>query len=90
MANNPQQFDVMVMPNLYGSIISSIGAGLVGGAGVVSGASVGNDYLLFDQACRNSGSDIAGKNLANPTALILSGINLLKSMKLSWHGDLIS
>lgn len=69
----------MVMPNLYGSIVSSIGAGLVGGAGICPGASVGKDYLLFDQACRNSGKDIAGKNIANPTAILLSSINLLKS-----------
>lgn len=58
MVSKPQQFDVMVMPNLYGSIISSIGAGLIGGAGVSSGACIGKDYLLFDQACRHSGNDI--------------------------------
>ena len=48
MVKNPWQFDVMVMPNLYGSIVSSIGAGLIGGAGVSSGACIGKDYLLFD------------------------------------------
>ena len=89
MASNPQQFDVMVLPNLYGSIVSAIGAGLVGGAGVVAGASVGEDYLLFDQGCRNSGFDIVGKDLANPTALILSACNLLKSKGLPRFADLI-
>lgn len=79
MVSKPQQFDVMVMPNLYGSIVSSIGAGLIGGAGVSSGACIGKDYLLFDQACRNSGNDISGKNIANPTALLLSSVKLLKS-----------
>ena len=89
LVSKPQQFDVMVMPNLYGSIVSSIGAGLIGGAGVCAGASIGNDYLLFDQGLRNSGSDIAGKGIANPTALILSSVNMLKSMYLPRFADLI-
>ncbi len=89
MVSNPQQFDVMVMPNLYGSIISSIGAGLMGGAGLAPGASVGDNYLLFDQACRNLGSDISGKDQANPTALLLSSVNLLRSANLPRFADLI-
>ena len=89
MVSRPQQFDVMVMPNLYGSIVSSIGAGLIGGAGISAGASIGDNYLLFDQACRNSGIDIAGKNLANPTALLLSSVNMLKSMYFPRFADLI-
>ena len=90
MVKNPQQFDVMVMPNLYGSIITSIGAGLVGGPALIPGASVGSDYMLFDQACRNSGMNITGKNLANPTALILSASEMLKSMHLNRYAELIS
>ena len=89
LVSKPQQFDVMVMPNLYGSIVSSIGAGLIGGAGVSAGASIGNEFLLFDQGLRNSGSDIAGKNKANPTALILSSVNMLKSMYLPRFADVI-
>lgn len=89
MVSKPQQFDVMVMPNLYGSIVSSIGAGLIGGAGVSAGASVGDEFLLFDQGLRNSGMDIAGKNKANPTALLLSSVNMLKSMYLPRFADLI-
>ena len=89
MVKNPQQFDVMVMPNLYGSIITSIGAGLVGGPAYIPGASVGSDYMLFDQACRNSGMEITGKNLANPTALILSACEMLKSMHLNRYSELI-
>jgi isocitrate dehydrogenase (NAD+) len=90
MVKNPQQFDVMVMPNLYGSIITSIGAGLVGGPALIPGASVGSDYMLFDQACRNSGMNITGKNLANPTALILSASEMLKSMHLNRYAELIT
>ena len=89
LASKPQQFDVMVMPNLYGSIVSSLTAGLVGGAGVAAGASIGAEHLLFDQACRNSGFDIVGKNLANPTALLLSSAHLLNSLHLNRFGDLI-
>ena len=89
MVKNPQQFDVMVMPNLYGSIITSIGAGLVGGPPYIPGASVGSNYMLFDQACRNSGMEITGKNLANPTALILSAAEMLKSMHLNRYAELI-
>ena len=48
MVSNPNQFDVMVMPNLYGNIVSNIGAGLVGGAGLVAGKNVGTSYVLFE------------------------------------------
>ena len=89
LAARPHLFDVMVMPNLYGSIVSSICVGLVGGAGMVSGASIGSNYMLFDQAARNSGFDIAGKNLANPTALVLASVNMLKSMHLPKFADVI-
>lgn len=79
----------MVTPNLYGSIVSSICAGLVGGAGMLAGASIGAHFSLFDQACRHSGVDISGKDLANPTALILSSLNMLWSMHLNRFADLI-
>ena len=89
MVKNPQQFDVMVMPNLYGSIITSIGAGLVGGPGYTPGASVGEEFMLFDQACRNSGIQITGKDQANPTALIMSAAEMLKAMNLHRYAELI-
>ena len=90
LVKDPHRFDVMLAPNLYGSIISSIGSGLVGGPGVTPGANIGDDFLLFDQGCRNSGFDIAGQNKANPTALILSSVNMLRTMNLSYFADLIS
>lgn len=89
MVKNPSQFDVMVTPNLYGSIVTSIGAGLVGGPAYTPGVSVGAEYMLFDQACRNSGVSITGKNLANPTALILSAAEMLRSMHLNRYAELI-
>ena len=60
LVKNPEQFDVMVMPSLYGSIITSIGAGLTGGPGVTSGATLGNEFRFFEQATRNSGGQITG------------------------------
>jgi isocitrate dehydrogenase (NAD+) len=73
---NPSQFDVLVMPNLYGDIVSDLCAGLVGGLGVVGAANLGTDLAVFE-AVHGSAPDIAGKNLANPTALLLSAVLML-------------
>ena len=74
---NPSQFDVLVMPNLYGDIVSDLCAGLVGGLGVVGAANLGVEFAVFE-AVHGSAPDIAGKNLANPTALLLSAVLMLK------------
>jgi isocitrate dehydrogenase (NAD+) len=73
---NPSQFDVLVMPNLYGDIVSDLCAGLVGGLGVVGAANLGTDIGVFE-AVHGSAPDIAGKNVANPTALLLSAVLML-------------
>jgi isocitrate dehydrogenase (NAD+) len=73
----PEQFDVLVLPNLYGDIVSDLCAGLVGGLGVVPGANLGNDAAVFE-AVHGSAPDIADQNVANPTALLLSGIMMLR------------
>ncbi|TEB35681.1 isocitrate dehydrogenase [Coprinellus micaceus] len=78
----PGQFDVMVMPNLYGAIVSNIGAALVGGPGVVPGCNVGREYALFEPGCRHVASDIQGTNTANPTAMILSATMMLRHLGL--------
>jgi isocitrate dehydrogenase (NAD+) len=72
----PETFDVMVLPNLYGDIVSDLCAGLVGGLGVVPGANLGHDTAVFE-AVHGSAPDIAGKNMANPTALLLSALLML-------------
>jgi isocitrate dehydrogenase (NAD+) len=72
----PERFDVLVLPNLYGDIVSDLCAGLVGGLGVVPGANLGADTAVFE-AVHGSAPDIANKNLANPTALLLSGLMML-------------
>jgi len=73
---NPGQFDVLVMPNLYGDIVSDLCAGLVGGLGVVGAANLGTEMGVFE-AVHGSAPDIAGQNVANPTALLLSAVLML-------------
>jgi isocitrate dehydrogenase (NAD+) len=73
----PEQFDVIVLPNLYGDIVSDLCAGLVGGLGVVPGANIGIKASVFE-AVHGSAPDIAGQGLANPTALLLSGLMMLR------------
>ena len=72
----PETFDVLVAPNLYGDIISDLAAGLVGGLGIVPGANLGDGYAVFE-AVHGSAPDIAGKGLANPTALMQSAVLML-------------
>jgi isocitrate dehydrogenase (NAD+) len=76
---NPYQFDLLLMENLYGDIVSDLCAGLVGGLGVVPGANIGDDAALFE-AVHGSAPDIAGKNLANPTALLQSAVMMLRHL----------
>ena len=72
----PETFDVLVMPNLYGDIISDLTAGLVGGLGIVPGANIGDHHAIFE-AVHGTAPDIAGKGLANPTALMQSAVLML-------------
>jgi isocitrate dehydrogenase (NAD+) len=71
MVMRPETYDVLVLPNLYGDIVSDLAAGLVGGLGIVPGANLGDDCAVFE-AVHGSAPDIAGKGLANPTALMQS------------------
>jgi isocitrate dehydrogenase (NAD+) len=73
----PSQFDVLLLPNLYGDIVSDLCAGLVGGLGVVGAANLGLEYAVFE-AVHGSAPDIAGKGIANPTALLLSALLMLR------------
>ena len=80
LVKNPEKYDVMVMENLYGDIVSDLCAGLVGGLGLVPGANIGHTSAVFE-AAHGTAPDIAGKGYANPTALLLSSV-----MMLSWLG----
>lgn len=73
---SPEKYDVLVMPNLYGDILSDMASGLVGGLGLVPGANIGDDAAVFEPA-HGSAPDIAGKNMSNPVAAVLSGIMML-------------
>ncbi len=75
----PEQFDVLLMPNLYGDIVSDLAAGLVGGLGIVPGANMGEKHAVFE-AVHGSAPDIAGKGIANPTALMLSSVMMLEHL----------
>jgi len=73
----PEKFDVLVLPNLYGDIISDLVAGLVGGLGVAPGANIGEKYAVFE-AAHGSAPEIAGQNIANPLAMLISGVEMLE------------
>src|SRR5881275_3513757 len=77
---NPYQFDMLLMENLYGDIVSDLAAGLVGGLGVVPSGNIGEKAALFE-AVHGTAPDIAGKNIANPTALLLSAIMMLRHIR---------
>lgn len=89
MVSKPQQFDVLVMPNLYGNILSNITAGLVGGYGVVSGMNIGDDYAVFEMGTRSSGRSLKGKNIANPTGMLLASCDMLDYIGCNKHAELI-
>lgn len=77
LVQNPQVYEIIVAPNLYGDILSDLSAGLVGGLGLAPGANIGDDIAVFEPV-HGSAPDIAGRNLANPTSTVLSGIMMLK------------
>ncbi|MGH7829721.1 MAG: isocitrate dehydrogenase (NAD(+)) [Candidatus Binatia bacterium] len=74
---DPLQYDILLLENLYGDIVSDVAAGLVGGLGLVPGANIGSKYAIFETV-HGSAPDIKGKNIANPTAMILAAVMMLK------------
>jgi len=86
----PHQFDVVVTTNLYGAILSNLAAGLVGGPGIVPGTVTGsNGHKIFEPGARHVGMDIAGKNLANPVAMVLASVMMLRHIGLDKYADSI-
>ena len=77
LVQNPNQFDVLLLPNLYGDIVSDLCAGLIGGLGIAQGANIGTNYAVFEPV-HGSAPDIAGEDKANPTAMLMSAIEMLK------------
>src|SRR5713101_5707771 len=80
MVLNPQQFDMLLLPNLYGDVMSDLAAGLVGGLGVVPSGNIGDECAMFE-AVHGTAPDIAGKGFANPTALLMSAIMMLNHLR---------
>lgn len=85
LVQNPNQFDILLLPNLYGDIVSDLCAGLVGGLGIAQGANIGTNYAVFEPV-HGSAPDIAGQNKANSTALLLSAIEMLNYIGMSSIG----
>jgi len=87
LVSKPQQFDVMVTPNFYGSLVSNCVAGLMGGPGIAPGVSVGAGGAMFEQGARHVGLDLAGKDAANPTGILLSSVMMLRYLRLPNFAD---
>ncbi|KAJ8248751.1 hypothetical protein GJAV_G00227350 [Gymnothorax javanicus] len=85
MVQDPTQFDVLVMPNLYGDILSDLCAGLIGGLGVTPSGNIGANGVAIFESVHGTAPDIAGMDLANPTALLLSAVMMLRHMGLHEH-----
>ena len=88
LVQDPTQFDVLVMPNLYGDIVSDLAAGLIGGLGVAQGANIGLYVAVFEPV-HGSAPDIKGKGIANPTAMLLSAIEMLRYIEENKYADKI-
>lgn len=88
LVQNPEKFDVLVLPNLYGDIVSDLAAGLIGGLGVAQGANIGDDCAVFEPV-HGSAPDIKGQNKANPTALLLSAVEMLRYIEEYSYADKI-
>ena len=89
LVSNPWQFDVMILTNLYGTIVSNLVCGLIGGPGVFSGANYGPKYAVFEPGTRNTGTKLAGTNRANPCAMINASADLLEHLHLDYHAKLV-
>ncbi len=90
LVQDPTKFDVLLLQNLYGDVLSDLCAGFVGGLGVAPGANIGDDYAIFE-AVHGSAPDIAGKGIANPMSLLMSGVMMLNHMTdVLGHGDCLA
>lgn len=85
----PQTFDVMLLPNLYGSIMGSVAAGLVGGPGMAFGVNVGQHHAMFEQGARHPAKDLVASKTGNPIAFILSSAHMLHHLKLDKYSNAI-
>ncbi|CAG7721394.1 unnamed protein product [Allacma fusca] len=89
LVSKPSQFDVMLTTNLYGTIVSNVICGLIGGAGLLSGGNYGDHYAVFEPGTRNTGTAIAGKNVANPISMLNGAVDLLNHLELDHHARIL-
>ncbi|KAH9425911.1 isocitrate dehydrogenase (NAD(+)) 3 non-catalytic subunit gamma [Dermatophagoides pteronyssinus] len=89
LVSNPNQFDVLLLPNLYGNILTNIACGLVGGPGITSGRNYGPTHAVFETGTRNTGKKVAGKNVANPIAMLNASVDLLDYLQLESCADIV-
>ncbi|XP_074111560.1 isocitrate dehydrogenase (NAD(+)) 3 non-catalytic subunit gamma [Cotesia typhae] len=89
LVSNPHQFDVVLTTNLYGAIVSNVVCGLLGGAGLLSGKNFGDQYTVFEPGTRNTGAKIAGKNIANPIAMLNAAVDMLRHLGHKYHATII-
>ncbi|XP_063715598.1 isocitrate dehydrogenase [NAD] subunit gamma, mitochondrial-like isoform X2 [Symsagittifera roscoffensis] len=90
LVSRPDQFDVMLTPNLYGNVIVAMLCGLTGGPGLTPSYNLGHYYKMFETATRNSGKSLAGQNVANPVAYLRAAAEMLKHLQLPHHSTLIN
>lgn len=89
LVSNPNQFDVLLLPNLYGNILTNIACGLVGGPGITSGINYGLKHAVFETGTRNTGKSVSGKDIANPIAMINASADLLEYLKLDDQAEIV-
>lgn len=89
VVSNPWQFDVLVLTNLQGLIVSNLLCGLIGGPGLTAGANYGPKYAIFEPGTRNTGTKLVNQNVANPVAMLTAGVELLKHISLNTHAEII-
>lgn len=89
LASRPDQFDTLILPNLYGNIVTNLAAGLVGGPGLFPGANIGAHGAMFEQGARHAATQLAGRGVANPTATILGSVMMLRYLKHDEAADAI-
>ncbi|XP_012216857.1 isocitrate dehydrogenase [NAD] subunit gamma, mitochondrial [Linepithema humile] len=89
LVSNPHQFDVVLTTNLYGAIVSNVVCGLLGGAGLLAGKNYGDHYTIFEPGTRNTGTSIAGKNIANPIAMLNAAVDMLRHLGNKHHAAII-
>ncbi|XP_054163504.1 isocitrate dehydrogenase [NAD] subunit gamma, mitochondrial-like [Oppia nitens] len=89
LVSNPNQFDVLLLPNLYGNILTNLVCGLVGGPGITSGRNYGQTYAVFETGTRNTGKSVAGKNIANPLAMFNASADLLEYLELHSYAQML-